>query len=173
MGEFAVFSYMKPVAKVTEEKGIRAAFRGTVLVKGFHSLIEIIGGVALYALGNDRIVRWLDQVGGHRLSQDPGDWLAVRLLSFASVFSAEGSFYAFYLLSHGIVNMALVIGLWRERLWSYPATFVVLGLFIAYQLYRFTYTHDPGLIVITTIDLIVIALAWHEYRRIRRGEPTH
>ena len=41
-------------------------------------------------------------------------------------------------------------------------------LFIGYQAYRYAYTHDIGLIVITIIDLIVMALAWNEYRLFKR-----
>ena len=61
----------------------------------------------------------------------------------------------------------------REKLWAYPATFVVLSLFVAYQLHRFIYMHDPGLIVLSLLDVIVMALAWHEYRLVKRHLPTH
>ena len=62
------------------------------------------------------------------------------------------------------MNGAIVVGLLLREHWSYHATFVVLTLFIAYQLYRYSYTHDIGLIIISVIDLIVMALAWNEYR---------
>ena len=127
----------------------------SVALKGLHALVELAGGVALYLFSTDAIVRWLWEAGRSN------DWVA----RFAHSFSRpEHEFYAFYLVSHGIVNGAIVAGLlWRKR-WSYQATFVVLTLFIAYQLYRYSYTHDLGLIVITVIDLIVMALAWNEYR---------
>jgi uncharacterized membrane protein len=68
--------------------------------------------------------------------------------------------------------LALVIGLLMNRLWAYPASLAVLGLFIAYQLYRYSYTHGFGLIVLTVFDIFVIGLIWHEYRLIRRHLPT-
>jgi uncharacterized membrane protein len=129
-----------------------------VVLKGIHALIEIAGGIALYAFSTDAIVAWLWEAGR---SND----LVAR---FAHSFSpGEHEFYAFYLVSHGIVNMALVVGLLLRRLWSYPATFAVLTLFIAYQAYRYTYTQDVGLIAITIIDVVLIALTWHEYRLVR------
>ena len=92
------------------------------------------------------------------------DWTA----RFAHGFSRpEHEFYAFYLVSHGIINGAIVGGLLLEKRWSYHATFIVLTLFIAYQLYRYSYTHDIGLIAISVIDLIVMVLAWNEYRLFR------
>jgi uncharacterized membrane protein len=45
----------------------------------------------------------------------------------------------------------------------------VLGLFIAYQIYRFSYTRSAGLVVLTVFDLLVIFLIWHEYQLIRRN----
>jgi uncharacterized membrane protein len=66
------------------------------------------------------------------------------------------------------VKLLLVVGLLKNKLWSYPASFVVLGLFIAYQLYRFSYTHSVGLIVLTIFDVIVIGLICQEYSLVRR-----
>ena len=71
-----------------------------------------------------------------------------------------------------MVKLALVIGLLKGKLWSYPASLIVLGLFIVYQLYRFSYTHGAGLIVLTILDVVVMGLIWHEYRLMRRHMPT-
>jgi uncharacterized membrane protein len=62
------------------------------------------------------------------------------------------------------VVAALVLGLLRREKWAYPATFAVLTAFIAYQAYRYVYTHDVGRIAFTILDLAVMGLAWSEYR---------
>jgi hypothetical protein len=67
----------------------------------------------------------------------------------------------------------LVTGLLREKLWAYPASFAVFGAFIAYQLYRYSFTHDVALIFLSIFDLFVIGLAVHEYRLLRKHLPTH
>jgi uncharacterized membrane protein len=46
-----------------------------------------------------------------------------------------------------------------------------LGLFIAYQVYRYTYTHSVGLVLLTVFDLFVMVLIWHEYRLVRHHLP--
>jgi uncharacterized membrane protein len=69
--------------------------------------------------------------------------------------------------------LVLVFGLLRERLWAYPASFAVFGAFIAYQLYRYSFTHEIALILLSIFDLFVIALAVHEYRLLRKHLPTH
>ena len=72
-----------------------------------------------------------------------------------------------------MVKAVLVWGLLREKLWAYPASFAVFGTFIAYQLYRYSFTDDVALILLSIFDLIVIALAVHEYRLLRKHLPTH
>ena len=143
-----------------QEKRIHQVFVVSVLAKGAHAVIEIAGGLLLYLFSADAITRWLDRI-------DRNEWLARHF------HADQQQFYAFYLLSHGLVKSVLVFGLLREKLWAYPASFVVFGLFIAYQLYRYSYTHDLMLIALSIFDLFVIYLAVHEYRLLRKHLPTH
>jgi uncharacterized membrane protein len=55
----------------------------------------------------------------------------------------------------------------RGKLWAYPLSIWVLLAFIAYQLYRYTFTHSIGLILLSIFDLVVLWLIWHEYRTVR------
>ncbi len=143
-----------------KQKRIHQLFQLSVAMKGVHGIVEIAGGVALALFSTSAILGALDRVDTHhRLTR--------------SLNGSEHNYYTFFFLSHGALNLALAAGLLREKLWAYPATFAVLALFIAYQLYRFTHVHDPGLIVFSILDLIVIALAWHEYQLLRRHLPTH
>jgi len=143
-----------------QEKRIHQVFVLSVLAKGLHALVEITGGLALYLFSADAIARWLNEIDRH-------DWLARHFPA------NEQHFYAFYLLSHGLVKVVLVFFLLREKLWAYPASIAVFGLFIAYQLYRYSFTHDVGLILLSLFDLFVIYLAVHEYRLLRKHLPTH
>jgi uncharacterized membrane protein len=152
-----------------QEKRIHQLFQISVALKGLHAIVEIAGGIGLAFFNTDAIIRWLYSTG-----EGKPDWVEHTLTKFANAFTGqEHDYYVFFLVSHGVVNMALVVGLLREKLWAYPATIAVLVLFIAYQLFRFTHVHDPGLILFSLLDLIVIALAWHEYRLLRRHLPTH
>jgi len=156
------------------EKTIHRIFDVSVALKGFHALIEILGGLALYLVSTDRIIGWINDFSQDQLVENPNDFVATHLLKFAEGFSvAQHDFYAFYLLSHGLVKLVVVAGLLREKLWAYPASFVVFGAFIAYQLYRYSYTHDVSLILLSIFDLFVIALAVHEYRLVKHHLPTH
>jgi uncharacterized membrane protein len=157
-----------------QEKRIHQIFVVSVAAKGIHALIEIVGGLALYLTSTQTILRWIDRFSQGELTEDPNDWVATKAVEFGQHFSVEQHhFYAFYLLSHGVVKAVLVVGLLKEKLWAYPASFAVFGAFIAYQLYRYSFTHDFSLILLSIFDLFVIALAVHEYRLLRKHLPTH
>jgi uncharacterized membrane protein len=143
-----------------QEQRIHQIFVVSVTLKGLHALLEFAGGLALYLFSADAIGRWLNEI-------DSGGWIERHFPV------SEQHFYAFYLLSHGLLKAVLVIGLLREKLWAYPASFAVFSAFIAYQLYRYSYTHEIALIALSIFDLFVIYLAAHEYRLLRKHLPTH
>lgn len=156
-----------------KERRIHEIFEISILLKGAHALIECVGGILLVLVSTKAITDFVGWATQYELLEDPRDLIATRLLEWAQGFSIETQhFYAFYLLSHGAVKLLLVIGLLREKLWAYPASLIVLGLFIAYQIYRYSFTHSPALIVLSIFDIFVLILVWHEYRLVRHHLPT-
>jgi uncharacterized membrane protein len=149
--------------------GIHRLFQVSVALKGFHAVIECAGGIALFFIKPETITDLVNTWTQDELLDDKNDFIATHLQAWAQTVSlGSARFFAFYLLTHGAVKLLLVAGLLRGKLWSYPASLIVMSLFIAYQLYRFTYTHGAGLIVLTVFDLGVIWLVWHEWRLVRR-----
>jgi uncharacterized membrane protein len=154
---------------LVNEHRIHQLFQISVLLKGAHAVIECVGGLALALISTKTIVDLVNAMTQEGLIADPHDVVATYLRHMAHDFSVSSkNFYSFYLLSHGIVKLGLVIGLLRNQLWSYPASLIVLGLFIVYQIYRYIYFPAVGLIFLTVLDLVVIGLVWHEYRLVTR-----
>lgn len=144
-----------------------------MLLKGAHAALECLSGAVLALISTTTIVNLVNALTQDELVADPNDFIATHLLAAAQNLSvATKHFYAFYLLSHGVVKLFLVVGLLKGKLWAYPASLLVMGLFILYQLYRYSYTHGAGLIVLTVFDVFVVGLVWHEYRLMRRHLPT-
>lgn len=156
-----------------EERRIHQLFELSLLLKGAHAALECIGGLALALTNNQSIRGLVAQATQGELAEDKSDFLANHLVLWAQGFSIETQhFYALYLLSHGVVKLALVAALLMRKLWAYPTAIVVFGLFIAYQLYRYTQTHGIGLLLLTALDLLVVGLTWHEYGLMRRHLPV-
>lgn len=150
------------------EDRLHRVFRIGAVLKGLLAIVEVASGVALYVVSSQTIQRLAEVLTQHELREHPQDVVANRLLEVAHHLSiGTQSFYAFYLLSHGLIKLVLVAGLLRERLWAYPVSILALTAFIAYQLYRYSYTHGLGLILLTLFDVIFVALAIHEWRALR------
>lgn len=156
-------------AVIMNENRIHKIFEVGVVLKGLHALAECLGGIVLYLVDTAPVVTWVNRLTLSELAEDPHDPLATFIDSVSGGFTAGAqSFYAFYLLSHGLVKLALVVGLLRNQLWAYPATLASMVFFIVYQIYRYSYTQSVGLLILTALDLVVIVLVWHEWRILRR-----
>lgn len=155
-----------------DEHRIHQVFRVSVILKGLHALTEIAGGIVFYLASAPTILRWVNLLTREELTEDPRDLIATHLLRAAQHLSgATESFYAAYLISHGLIKAILVVGLLRERLVAYPLSLIALGAFIVYQLYRYSYTHAFGLLLLTGFDVVVVVLVWHEWRLLRKHLP--
>ncbi|MER9181626.1 DUF2127 domain-containing protein [Mesorhizobium sp. M0767] len=156
-----------------DERRIHQIFELSVWLKGLHALIECVGGILLYVVTTDAIASWVNTFTQEELIEDPNDFIAGYLSQMASHFSvASKEFYAFYLLSHGLIKLLLVVGLLRGKLWSYPASLAALGAFMIYQVYRYSYTHSFGLLVLTVFDAVVMVLIWREWKVVRQHKPA-
>ena len=110
------------------------------------------------------------QLTQHELSQDPNDYLAHHLLRLTANLHNTQLFGSIYLLTHGLVKIVVVVGLFLRQRWAYPVAFVFLGGFVIYQLYRLTYAPSVGLALLTVFDLFIIWLTWREYRRTKAAD---
>jgi uncharacterized membrane protein len=157
------------MTKLWAEKNVRRAFEVSLVLKGIFAILEILGGVLVYFVTQEFLLKLILAFTKQEFIEDPDDTLARYLIQFAQDFSVNSRlFVSFYLLSHGIVKLFLIVGLMRRRLSYYPAAILVFTLFIVYQLYRFSFTHSVWLLLITLLDAVVIWLTWHEYKLIRR-----
>lgn len=164
---------MPKLQALFEEQNIHLVFEISLLFKAVFALIEMFGGVAAYFVTPQWSLRIVAAITQGELAEDPHDFVANHLLHWAQHLSLSTQhFTAIYLLSHGAIKLALIIGLLRTKLWVYPTAIVAFGLFIGYQLYRYTLTHSAWLLVLTVVDIAVIALTWHEYRYLKRHRHT-
>src|SRR4029077_5204671 len=119
------------------------SFRLGITLKGLYALMEVILGIAILKVNPQAIDRFLSTLLHPELSEDPGDFVATHLLRASRQFTAGGkNFASMYLVSHGLVKIVLVVALFRNKLWAYPAMIVTLSAFVFYQAYRFVLTHS-------------------------------
>ncbi|ALU35173.1 hypothetical protein CLAU_0744 [Clostridium autoethanogenum DSM 10061] len=139
-----------------------------ILIKFIDGFLEIIGGVLLLFLNPNRLSDLVVLLTQHELSEDPRDVIANFMIKLSSKFTISTQYFGvFYLISHGIVKLILIIFLWKRKSWAYPLTIMSLILFIIYQIYRYILHPSSWLIILTVFDIIMIILTFIEYRRIK------
>ncbi len=149
------------------EKQIREIFRFSVFLKAANAILETIGGGLLLS---GSLIGWVRGLVEQQIAQDPGDFASSFLQHILPYLSSHAQFFAaWYLLSHGVIKLFLAIGLLRNQLWAYPSAIAVFVFFVVYQVYRYTYTHSPLLLLITFFDVLVIGLTWHEYTVVKNA----
>jgi uncharacterized membrane protein len=144
---------------------LRASFRTGITLKGIDGLLEAIGGVLLWFIKPEALGSTLQEIFEHELLRDPHDFLARHLLHTSEkIAQSDPLFASIFLLSHGFVKVVLAVLLWMNKLWAYPLAIVVFTAFTIFGIYRYTHTHATLLLVIALFDMIIVVLAWEEYR---------
>lgn len=141
-----------------------------IILKGISGVFEIIGGIALIFLNPNRLNKLIIILTQDELSEEPKDAIANFIVKLGSHFSLSSQqFGIFYLLSHGIIKIILVILLWKRKTWAYPLTIIFLIMFISYQIYKCFLSYSIVLVVLTIFDIAMIILTLIEYKNIKNG----
>lgn len=144
------------------------AFRISIILKGIESFIELLSGLLLLFVSSGQIYNFVYGLFAKELVEDPHDFIATHVVHWASQFSGGVKwFLAIYFLSHSIIKLGLLVGLWYEKIKLYPITIGIFVLFIVYQVYKYIVQPSGWLIYLTVLDLIFIGLAVLEWRHLK------
>ena len=144
-------------------------FEASLILKGIFELAETLSGLALLGLPRNAVLDIAQWLTARELSEDPKDKIAHALLNAAHHFSIETqSFYGFYFTSHGGLKLIVVILLMRGLIWAYPMAIVLMSAFVAYQMYLWSLHHAVSMLLLSLLDLLVIALTLREWH-VRHG----
>lgn len=140
-------------------------FKITILLKGIAGFFEILGGIILLFFATRPLEYVLDLILSHELVSYKGDIIAEALLSFVSNISRNVQIFgAIALLAFGTINILLVFGLWRRKLWAFPAASIILLALILYQTYKFYLSQAIPIAAFIIFDIVVLVLILNEYR---------
>jgi uncharacterized membrane protein len=149
----------------THKSLLHQSFEVGISLKGVGGLLEVFGGFVLWLVKPPEMNEIVRRICASLLVEFPH--IASHVLDASQRMADHGGtkFASLYLISHGVVKVALVICLWMSKLWAYPLTIVVFALFMIYQVHRFTHTHSWSLIALTVFDAVIIYLTWQEYQQ--------
>jgi uncharacterized membrane protein len=139
-------------------------FHAGITLKGIGGVMETIGGVLLWFISPASMSETIQILFLQEFARNPDGFFTTHVLKESSKFAhMDPTFASLYLISHGVVKVAVVVCLWMNKLWAYPLTIFVFAGFCVYQIHRYTHTHAISLILLTIFDIFLIYLTWREY----------
>jgi len=159
--------------QLREKKFIDITFNVSLILKAINAALEIFFGVLAMFVTQEAVINIATLATQDELTENPSSRIANYVMHSANLFSVQTKhFIIFYLLSHGIIKLFLVVSLLRKKLWAYPASLAVFSVFILYQLYRFSHTYSWWLIALSLFDLLVLLLIWKEYSYLKKSHTS-
>lgn len=144
-------------------------FRASIFLKGLYSFLELLAGTLLLFVMSSQIYNFVHEIFKNELIEDSRDFIANFILnSLGNLTPAFKLFIAIYLIVHGTIKLALIIGLWKEKRAAYPIAIGVFGLFVIYQIYRYIMHPSLILILLTDLDMLIIILTLIEWRNLKK-----
>ncbi len=135
-----------------------------VCVKSLTGLIETTSGLLLLFVQSAILRSFLIRVSRGEFSKDPTDFFFDYSYRYIQHLTVETRIFAgFYILAHGLINLCLVWGLWKQKLQAYLIAIGVLLSFIVYQIYRIAMNHSLFLEILTALDILFVITIIHEY----------
>ncbi len=154
----------------SNERQIYRLFEASIIGKGIFAVLDIFGATVLAVFGPHAFSHAIVMLSQGELLEDPNNaiaQLALRALNLPHPHIT--TFAILYLFIHGTINTIFVIGLLREKLWAYRFALIAMITFLTYQTYRLIMLPSPWMILLTTFDLGIIILVYHEYRLRLKG----
>lgn len=150
-----------------KEKGLHDIFIVGMILKAANAVLELAGGLAILLISKAFIVTSVLLLTKEELLEDPKDLVANYIITSAHALTISTQYFiATYLLVHGAIKVVLTISLLRRKLWAYPAAIAVFGIFVIYQIFRWSITGSLWYIVLTIFDIVLIYLTWREYKNL-------
>jgi uncharacterized membrane protein len=105
----------------------------------------------------------------HEIIQEQNDFILQTLQPFCEHFSFQVTYFLIvYLVFWGVVDIVLSYNVLRHRVWAFPVSLYLIGVFVLYEAYRFTHTHSLVLLGVIGVDLVIMWMINKEYKKLKR-----
>jgi uncharacterized membrane protein len=131
-----------------------------------YGTLKTILGITLLGFVGTSFYKIFTTLMAHEIIEDPSDILIRTILPYIQSNPAEITYFvALYLIFWGLTEIFLSANLLKERLWAFPTTMIIVGLFVLYEIYRVSYTHSLILFGIIIIDIFILGIIYLEYTK--------
>lgn len=144
---------------------VHLAYLGAIAIKGIDGLVEAIAGLTLTLVSSRQLYHFAVWATAPEIARHPDSHAvhAIRHNAYGLT-HAHHRFAIVYLLAHGALKLALVINLFIEHMWIFPASAVVLLGFILFMGAKLMAHWSPWLFAFALFDAVTLALVLNEWR---------
>ncbi|MGE5628442.1 MAG: DUF2127 domain-containing protein [Solirubrobacterales bacterium] len=153
---------------LNKETALTISFYGGLAIKALNAVIEFIAGFLMLILSHDMLNNLIWLAAFAELSEDPKDMLMNYLIKLGNNLSINTQHSAgLYMLLHGSTKLIVIWLLINRKLWAYPAAVAIFGLFVAYEIHGFFYSHSILMLILIIIDITIMIIILLEYKRLK------
>ncbi|MBU4480426.1 DUF2127 domain-containing protein [Patescibacteria group bacterium] len=143
-------------------------FRFGMMWRIFYGFLRLALGFTLFLFIGTPLSDIFYKIMSYEIVEDPNDFLIQIANPVLHHFSFSVTYFlALYLIFWGVIDILLSINLLKHKLWAFPVSIYLIGIFILYKIYRFSHTLSSVLMFIIIIDLIIIWLINREYKKLK------
>jgi len=137
-----------------------------LLFKAIGAAFEIVLGILLIFFKPGRLDYLVDNVSvyAYKLPHAITNYITNAINNYTVEVQ---SFIVIYALTHGVFKLAVIILLWKKKLFAYPLSIAMFTLFIIYQMYHYFHSHSLFLLLMTVLDIVMIVLTIIEYKKLK------
>ncbi|MCA9363962.1 DUF2127 domain-containing protein [Candidatus Kaiserbacteria bacterium] len=131
-----------------------------------YGLARVLFGLALLKVVGQSILEVVTRVMEHELIQDSSDLLFSAVSMILTRHPLEVTYFlALYFIFWGVLDAFLSFNLLRHRLWAFPVSLYLIGIFVLFSTLRLVHTHSLVLLGVIVIDIGIFVLIYQEYNR--------
>ncbi len=156
------------VEDLTSPASLTLFFRLSMWWRIVYGILRVVLGVAFLQRVGQPLSEFLYTIMSHELTGKTGDAVLEKIyMLFEPHDFTVTYFIASYFIFWGVVDVVLSGCLLRHIYKAFPVTMLLIAFFIAYGLFRFTFTHSLILLAIICIDVFILFLINVEYKKLK------
>lgn len=157
------------IEDVTSPQSMSFLFHFSMLWKIFYGAVRVVLGFILLKLIGTPFTELFYSVMSYEVTEDPTD----ALFQFIQRILEDNSFtvtyfVAAYLLFWGTIDILFSVLLLKHKLWAFPMSMALMGLFILYEIYRVIHTKSAILLGLIILGIGILYLIYNEYEVLKK-----
>jgi uncharacterized membrane protein len=160
---------MTTFTETPSQKNVHILFTISMWWRVFYGALRIVLGTALLHNIGQSLSAFVYSIMSHELTGKTGDAILEHFYNlFESHEFTVTYFIATYFIFWGAIDIILSLSLLRHIRIAFPISIALIGLFICYSIFRYTFTHSLVILSVIVIDVVILLLIYSEYRRLYR-----